>query len=248
MHPIAFKLGPLEVHWYGVFVAAGFLAGLWSARKRAARQGISADTIVDLSFWILVAALVGARTLYVITFWRDEFEGKPISAIFLQRSGLVFYGGLIGAVIAMMILARMRKVSALALFDVAAIVAPIGLFFGRIANFINGELWGRPTDVAWAMVFPRADSLPRHPSQLYEAGLEGLLILIVVSYAVRKGGLKHAGFLSGLFGVLYALTRSFAELFRDPDPVTEALSGGLTMGMVLSLPMALVGIWLGVLK
>jgi len=157
---------------------------------------------------------------------------------------MAFHGGFIGALIAIYLSCRRHDSPPAALFDVAAAVAPIGLFLGRIANFINGELWGRPTDVPWAMIFPRADDLPRHPSQLYEAGLEGALIFIIMGFVTMRGGLKRHGLLAGLFGILYALTRSFSELYRDPDPLTEALPGGVTMGMALSLPMALVGLWL----
>ena len=157
---------------------------------------------------------------------------------------MAFHGGLIGACVGLVLLAYRHKTPLLALTDLAAIVSPIGLFFGRIANFINGELWGRPSDVPWAMIFPRADEQPRHPSQLYEAGLEGLFVFIIIGSVARSGGLKRSGFLSGLFGVLYAAARTISEFFRDPDPKSELLAGGLTMGMVLSAPLAILGGWL----
>ncbi len=249
--PVLVQFGPFAIRWYALSYIAGLVLGwqiavriaeaaaLWGTRARPDR-----GTLDDLLVYWAFGIVLGGRLGNVIFYDLDYYLSYPSEILAIWHGGMSFHGGFIGAVIAMMLLAKARKISSLALFDVAAIVAPIGLFFGRIANFINGELWGRPSDVAWAMVFPRADSLPRHPSQLYEAGLEGLLLLLVIGFAARKGGLKYAGFLSGLFGVLYALARSVAELFRDPDPITEALPGGLTMGMVLSVPMALVGLWL----
>ena len=186
--------------------------------------------------------VLGGRLGNVIFYDLNYYLAHPSEILAVWHGGMAFHGGFIGALIAMVILAKLRRVPLLSLFDIAALVSPVGLFFGRIANFINGELWGRPTNVSWAMIFPRADDLPRHPSQLYEAGLEGILIFILLGFVARKGGLKRPGLLSGLFGVLYAATRSFAELYRDPDPLTEALPGGFTMGMALSLPMALIGL------
>jgi phosphatidylglycerol:prolipoprotein diacylglycerol transferase len=158
-----------------------------------------------------------------------------------------FHGGFTGCVVAVVLFAKSRGIPVLPLGDVTCAVGPIGLFLGRLANFINGELWGRPADVPWAMVFPTGGPVPRHPSQLYEAALEGMLLLLVLGLLVRGGALKRPGLIIGAFAVGYALTRSFCEFFREPDPQLGFLWGGLTMGMVLSVPLLLFGIVLIVL-
>ena len=249
--PVLVEFGPFAIRWYALAYIAGLLIGwrlalaivssdhLWGSRAHPDRLTID-DLLVYMAFGIVLGGRLGQVIFYDFAY----FSAHPAEIFAVWHGGMAFHGGFIGALLAMTFLAWHRKVPLLSLFDIAAIVSPIGLFFGRIANFINGELWGRPTDVAWAMIFPRADDLPRHPSQLYEAGLEGALIFIMMGFVTMRGGLKRHGLLAGLFGILYALTRSFSELYRDPDPLTEALPGGVTMGMALSLPMALVGLWL----
>jgi phosphatidylglycerol:prolipoprotein diacylglycerol transferase len=157
---------------------------------------------------------------------------------------MAFHGGFLGVVIAVVLFALYRRIPMLSLGDLSCAVAPIGLLLGRVANFINGELWGRPTDAPWAMVFPRADALPRHPSQLYEAGLEGLALFVVLALAVRLGALERRGLVLGLFMAGYGIARTLGELFREPDPQLEKLAHGLTMGMVLSWPMIVIGLGL----
>jgi phosphatidylglycerol:prolipoprotein diacylglycerol transferase len=154
---------------------------------------------------------------------------------------MAFHGGLIGAIIAMIFYARRSNAPFLTISDICAAVTPAGLFFGRLANFIKPEMWGRASDAPWAMVFPAADDLPRHPSQLYEAGLEGLVLGGCLWAATQAGALKRPGLITGLFGIGYGLARIFCEFFREPDPVQEALPNGLTMGMVLSLPLVFIG-------
>ena len=249
--PVLVEFGPFAIRWYALAYIAGLLLGwrlaialvsrdhLWGTREHPDRIAID-DLLVYIAFGIVLGGRLGQVIFYDFSY----FSEHPAEIFAVWHGGMAFHGGFIGALLAMSFLAWHRKVPLMSLFDIAAIVSPIGIFFGRIANFINGELWGRPTDVPWAMVFPRADDLPRHPSQLYEAGLEGALIFVIIGLIAMKGGLKRSGLLAGLFGILYALTRSFAELYRDPDPLTEALPGGFTMGMALSLPMALVGVWL----
>ena len=155
---------------------------------------------------------------------------------------MAFHGGLIGAALGVSLFARRTSTPALTVFDLASLVAPIGIFLGRLANFIKPELWGRPTDVPWAIVFPGSDGLPRHPSQIYEALLEGLAVFVVLSIAARAGALRRPGLIAGAFGVLYGVARIFCEFFRDPDPRLEDLGGGLTMGMVLSAPLIVIGV------
>jgi phosphatidylglycerol---prolipoprotein diacylglyceryl transferase len=157
------------------------------------------------------------------------------------KGGMAFHGGLLGAIAGLLLYARRSGAPALTVSDLCAGVAPIGLFFGRIANFIKPEMWGRETDVPWAMVFPGAGDAPRHPSQLYEAGLEGVALFLLLLVAMRFGALKRPGLTSGLFGMGYGAARIFCEFFREPDPVQEALAGGFTMGMALSAPMIVIG-------
>ena len=162
----------------------------------------------------------------------------------MWNGGMSFHGGFIGCIIAVTVFATLCKIPILSLGDIICAVAPIGLLFGRLANFVNGELWGRPTDVPWAMIFPRGGPVPRHPSQLYEAGLEGLVLLIVLGLMVRAGALRRPGLVLGAFATGYAVVRSFCELFREPDVQLGFLWGGTTMGMLLSIPLFIAGVML----
>jgi phosphatidylglycerol---prolipoprotein diacylglyceryl transferase len=180
----------------------------------------------------------------------ESYLARPSEIFAVWRGGMSFHGGFLGAVLAIVLFARARSLSALAMLDLAAVVTPIGLFFGRIANFINGELWGRPAfDLPFVFVFPNAGPVPRHPSQLYEAFAEGILLFAVVGLAVRRFGFRRPGLVGGIFVLGYAVARIVCEFFREPDPQlgflfgasVDALGGGITMGMVLSLPMAIVG-------
>jgi phosphatidylglycerol:prolipoprotein diacylglycerol transferase len=249
--PVLVEFGPFIVRWYALAYIAGLILGwrlaltlvqspsLWGERTRPETAAID-DLLVYIAFGIVLGGRLGHVVFYEFSF----YAAHPAEILAVWHGGMAFHGGLIGAAVAMILLARLRHLPILALTDVASAVVPIGLFFGRIANFINGELWGRPTDVAWAMIFPRADDQPRHPSQLYEAGLEGAAIFLALMLAVRFGGLKRPGLISGLFGILYAIARTVSEFFRDPDPLTEQLPGGFTMGMALSVPMVVIGLWL----
>jgi len=249
--PILIEFGPFVVRWYALAYIAGLFLGwrlafalvsassLWGTRTPPSLQAID-----DLLIYMALGIVIGGRLGHVLFYEPGYYLANPTEILAVWHGGMAFHGGLIGACIALAILAKVHRLSILTLTDLVAVISPIGLFLGRIANFINGELWGRPTDVPWAMVFPRADEQPRHPSQLYEAGLEGLFIFIALGLVARYGALKRPGLLSGLFGVLYAAARTISEFFRDPDPKSELLAGGLTMGMVLSAPLAIIGLWL----
>ncbi|MBP1852620.1 prolipoprotein diacylglyceryl transferase [Rhizobium halophytocola] len=249
--PIAFSLGPLAVHWYGLAYVAGILIGWWLARGMIASPGLwpggvsplTAKQVDDFILWAAVGVVLGGRIGYILFYDLGPILEEPIRAIQVWNGGMSFHGGFIGATIAMIIFARRNGIPTWSLFDLVASVVPIGLFFGRIANFVNGELWGRVTDISWAMVFPTGGPLPRHPSQLYEAALEGLLLLAILQVVARLGGLKRPGLITGLFATLYPLARILVEFFREPDPQLGYLAGGwLTMGMVLSLPMLAAGL------
>lgn len=249
--PVLIAIGPFAIRWYALAYIAGLLLGWLYARALVRRPalwgGRPVPTEADLDDMLVYCALgviVGGRLFYVLFYNLDFFLANPAEIPALWRGGMSFHGGLVGCAIALMVLAKRRALPILSFADIAAAVVPLGLFFGRVANFINGELWGRVTDVSWAMVFPYAGPLPRHPSQLYEAVLEGLAILIILYFVIQRGGLKRPGYVAGLFGVLYAIGRIISEFFREPDPQLGFLFGGATMGMLLSVPLFAAGVWL----
>lgn len=247
--PVLLHLGPFALRWYALAYIAGLVAGWWLIRRLVATERYwdgaprpAADSIDDLLVFVALGVVLGGRLGNALFYDPGYYLAHPLEIVEVWKGGMAFHGGLIGAMAGAWLFARREKVPFATVFDLMGVVAPIGIFFGRIANFIRPELWGRPTDVPWAMVFPGSDGQPRHPSQLYEAGLEGLASFLIILIAVRLGALRRPGRVAGLFGVLYACARTFSEFYRDPDPKLEDLGGGLTMGMVLSMPMLLVGV------
>lgn len=256
--PVALQLGPLSVKWYGLAYVVGLLGGWWYARRLvsseplwAGRARPKADELDDMLLFVALGVVLGGRLGFVLFYDLARYLARPQDILAIWQGGMSFHGGLIGATLGLWLFARRRSYPALAVFDIAAAVVPIGLFLGRIANFINAELWGRPApDVPWAMVFPGGGPLPRHPSQLYEAFSEGLLLFILLALLVRAGGLKRPGLVAGVFGMGYAVARIVCEFFREPDAQlgflfgtsVDALSGGITMGMLLSLPLFAAGL------
>jgi phosphatidylglycerol:prolipoprotein diacylglycerol transferase len=247
--PILFQIGPFAIRWYALAYIVGILGGWLYARAIIRSQkpwgGPAPLTVThydDFIVWITLGIILGGRIGYVLFYNPSYFAAHPMEALELWKGGMSFHGGFAGCIAAVVLFAWKNNIPVLSLGDITCAVGPIGLFLGRLANFINGELWGRPTDVPWAFVFPGAGPLPRHPSQLYEAALEGLVLFIVLAVAVRMGALKRPGLTIGLFAIVYALGRSFCEFFREPDPQLGFLWGGLTMGMLLSIPLFLAGI------
>ncbi|ENN87909.1 Prolipoprotein diacylglyceryl transferase [Rhizobium freirei PRF 81] len=264
--PIAVSLGPLSIHWYGLAYVAGILLG-WFYARRLVDNGklwlndtapMTRQHLDDFILWVALGIVLGGRVGYILFYDLDQVLANPIRAIQVWNGGMSFHGGLIGTTIAMFLFARRNQIPAWSMFDIVAAVAPIGLFFGRIANFINGELWGRVTDVPWAMVFCSPHVIaahngvcpagpdPRHPSQLYEAGIEGVVLFLILFILTRWAlALKKPGTVSGIFVIGYAFSRIFVEFFRQPDEQLGYLLGTnwLTMGMVLSLPMVAIGLW-----
>ncbi|MCG5482277.1 MAG: prolipoprotein diacylglyceryl transferase [Sinorhizobium meliloti] len=251
--PVIFTIGPLAVRWYGLAYVAGILLGWLYARRIIQnaslwRNGIAPLNLAQLDDFLLWAAggiVLGGRIGYILFYDLGSILENPVRAIQIWNGGMSFHGGLLGTTLAMIIFARRNAIPLWSLFDVVAAVVPIGLFFGRIANFINGELWGRLSSMPWAVVFPTGGPFARHPSQLYEAALEGIVLLVVLAWFVyRSRALKIPGLVTGIFVCGYAASRIFVEFFREPDAQIGYLAGDwLTMGMVLSLPMLLVGIW-----
>jgi phosphatidylglycerol:prolipoprotein diacylglycerol transferase len=251
--PVIFQIGPLAVHWYGLAYVAGILIGWFYARRLAMNNAlwrnetpaVTLQQLDDFLLWAAGGIVLGGRIGYILFYDLGSVLANPIRAIEIWNGGMSFHGGFLGTTLAMIIFARRNGIVLWSLFDIVAAVVPIGLFFGRIANFINGELWGRLSSMPWAIVFPTGGPFARHPSQLYEAALEGLVLLGVLSWFIyRRQALKSPGLVTGIFVLGYALSRIFVEFFREPDAQIGYLVGGwLTMGMVLSLPMALAGIW-----
>jgi phosphatidylglycerol:prolipoprotein diacylglycerol transferase len=247
--PILVQIGPIAIRWYALAYIVGILGGWVYARSIIRAEGLWAGkaplTVVDFDdfiLWVTLGIILGGRLGYVLFYNPAYFAAHPVEIVQLWKGGMSFHGGFLGCVIAVIGFARWRGIPILSLGDIVCAVAPIGLFLGRIANFVNAELWGRTTDVPWAFVFPGAGPLPRHPSQLYEATLEGLVLFVALAFMMRMGALKRPGMILGAFSLGYGMARTICELFREPDAQLGFLWGGLTMGMLLSLPLMIVGI------
>jgi phosphatidylglycerol:prolipoprotein diacylglycerol transferase len=249
INPVLISIGPLAVRWYALAYIVGIVTGWLYARAiiRSERLwgGPAPLTVLDFDdfvIWITLGIILGGRTGYVLFYNLPHFIEHPLEIFQLWNGGMSFHGGVLGCIVAVVLFAWRRGIPMLSLGDVTTAVAPIGLFLGRIANFINGELWGRPTDVPWAMVFPNGGPIPRHPSQLYEAALEGVVLFIVLNLLVRAGALKRPGLVTGSFALGYGIARIICEFFREPDVQLGFLWGGLTMGMLLCIPLILAGL------
>jgi phosphatidylglycerol:prolipoprotein diacylglycerol transferase len=252
--PVLIQVGPIAIRWYALSYIAGLLGAWWFILKviRTERLWMGApfngksqatsDHIGDLFVWAALGVIIGGRLGYVLFYgliyeW-EKFAAEPWKIFYTWEGGMSFHGGAIGVVLAIILFARRSKLDMVALGDLVAIAAPIGFFFGRIANFANGELWGKPTSIPWAMVFPQADDQPRHPSQLYEAGLEGIvLFLILVVLVFRFGALKRPGLCIAVMWGGYAVFRSVVEVFFRENAHQSLLGGSVSMGTVLSLLM-----------
>lgn len=244
--PVAISFGPLKVHWYGLMYLIGFVGGwaLGAYRARRSEYGWKPVEVGDILFYIAVGTIVGGRLGYVLFYNFGYYVSHPLEIFYLWTGGMSFHGGLLGVIVAMWLFGRRTNRSFFAVADFIAPLVPIGLGAGRIGNFINQELWGRVSDVPWAMVFARTGGpQPRHPSQLYEFALEGVALFVVLwLYSTRP---RPAGAVSGMFLVCYGAFRFFIEFFRVPDAQLGYLAfGWLTMGQVLSVPMMLFGAWL----
>jgi len=249
--PVAIALGPIVIRWYALAYIGGIVLGWIYARtliKSTKLWGgpspISLLDFDDFILWVTIGIIVGGRTGYVLFYNLDFFIAHPAEIFELWKGGMSFHGGFMGCVFAVFLFCWKRGLSVLSLGDITCAVGPIGLLLGRLANFINSELWGRHADasVPWAMVFPNGGPLPRHPSQLYEAGLEGIGLFLILALMIRAGALKRPGLILGAFIFFYAVARIIGEFFREPDPQLGFLWGGLTMGMLLSVPMIFVGL------
>ncbi len=244
LDPIIFSLGPLAIRWYSLAYIAGILFTLfWLKKCNDKEKFLSEKAYDDWMIWAVLSVILGGRFGYVFFYNAEYFLHHPLEIFAFWQGGMSFHGGLLGSIFGMWIFAKKYKINYLQLTDVLAVAAPVGLFFGRLANFMNMELYGRVTGSNFGIVFPNAGDLPRHPSQLYEALLEGILsfvILISVHHFSKRA--KQQGFLSGLFLILYGSFRILIENFREPDEQIGFLFAHITMGQILSLPLILIGI------
>jgi len=242
--PVLVEIGPVIIRWYALAYIAGLVLGwrymIWLAGQAGAL--IKPEDADDFLVWAVLGVILGGRLGYVLFYKPAYYLANPSEIVQTWQGGMSFHGGFLGVLIATALFCRMRKIRFWAFIDLAAVVTPIGLFFGRIANFINSELWGRTTDVALGVVFPNGGPYPRHPSQLYEAALEGLVLLVVLHLVWRRESLRSKpGVISGAFLIGYGLSRVIVEFYRQPDAHLGYLWGGATMGQLLSIPMILAG-------
>jgi phosphatidylglycerol:prolipoprotein diacylglycerol transferase len=249
-NPVAIAIGPIAIRWYALAYICGIVIGWLYARALLKNEKlwggpapISLAQLDDFILWVTIGIILGGRTGYVLFYNPAFFMQHPAEIFILWKGGMSFHGGFMGCVAAVIWFCRANKLPILPLGDITTAVAPIGLLLGRIANFVNSELWGRAADpdLPWAMIFPNGGPEPRHPSQLYEAGLEGIVLFTILAIMIRLGALKRPGLVLGSFVALYGLARITGEMFREPDPQLGFLWGGLTMGMLLSVPMVIAG-------
>lgn len=240
--PVALQLGPVAIHWYGLMYLLGF-AAVWLLGRWRIRQGrteLSLRELEDIIFYSVIGVVVGGRLGYTLLYKPGHYLTHPLEILYIWEGGMSFHGGLVGVIVVMLWYARSRGRHLLDVTDFIAPMIPLGLAAGRWGNFVNGELWGRPTDLPWGMVFPYADALPRHPSQLYQMAFEGLLLFALLWWYSNKP--RRRGQVSGLFLLGYGTARFLVEFTREPDDFLGLLAGGLSMGQLLSIPVALAGV------
>ena len=244
VNPIIISFGPLAVSWYSLSYVAGIIIG-WQYLVNLSNKKytlLEKNHIDDFVSWMIISVIIGGRLGYVIFYDPVKYFSNPIEILKTYEGGMSFHGGMIGFALASLIYTRKHKIYYFTLVDAVALVAPIGLFLGRVANFINAELYGRVTNVPWAFVFPKSDGLPRHPSQLYEAVLEGAVLFLILNFvAIKYDGLKKRGVISGLFLIFYAIFRLIVENFREPDAHIGFYADFITRGQLLCVPMLVIG-------
>jgi phosphatidylglycerol:prolipoprotein diacylglycerol transferase len=244
--PVLVHIGPLAIRWYSLAYIAGIVGGWWLFRKdlqKYPQKNLTSARAEDMIMWAIAGIVLGGRLGYTLIYKADYYLAHPLQILHVWEGGMSFHGGCVGFAIAFFLFCKKYKIAYLPVMDVLSSVVPIGLGLGRLANFINGELWGRPSDVSWAMVFPHAGSQPRHPSQLYEAASEGLLLFIILFTLLKCTKLREKpGALSGLFLIGYAIARTTSEFFREPDVQLGLLWEGATMGQLLCIPMFILGL------
>jgi len=245
--PVMIHLGPLAIHWYGVAYVVGLLVGwqyaIWIAKRFA--PTITRVQIDDFMMWALAGIVIGGRLGHILFFELDRYLTHPLEIFMTWKGGMSFHGGMLGVIVAILLYCRKMSIPILHFADILSAITPLGLFLGRLANFINGELYGRVTDVSWGMVFPYGGPFPRHPSQIYEAFLEGLMLLVIIHIGWRIAALRDVpGRLTGIFLLGYGIARTLVEFVREPEVIYGIFGLDFTMGQLLSLPMIIAGIYL----
>ena len=248
LDPVALDLGFFQLRWYSLAYLAGILVGYWYLTKLVDAPGapMARRHADDMIFYATLGIILGGRIGYIL-FYQPSLMTNPLDMFKVWEGGMSLHGGALGTIVAIFIFSRVHKLQFLRICDYIACCIPFGLFFGRLANFVNGELWGRATDVPWAMIFPTGDGVPRHPSQLYEAGLEGLLLFAILWLLFWKSQARYKpGLLMGTTAIVYGASRFFVEFFRQPDAqlLDFAQRTGLSMGQWLTIPMILIGLYL----
>ena len=247
--PTLVQIGPFAIRWYALAYIGSLVLG-WRIMRRLVRRTPVVATLEqtdDFLTWATLGVVLGGRIGYVLFYQPSQYLAHPMSALAVWQGGMSFHGGTLGVILAVVLYCRKNRIRLLGFADRLAVVTPMGLGLGRIANFINGELWGRPapTWLPWAMIFPNAGPVPRHPSQIYQALMEGLLLFILLWILARREAIRaRFGLLTGVFLAGYAVARSTGELFRQPDPFLGFLFEGATMGQLLCVPMLIAGVWL----
>jgi len=243
LNPVAFEIFFIKIHWYSLAYIFGIICGWIYIKKILIKNNIHKIYIDDLITYLIIGIIVGGRLGYVLIYNLKFYLKNPSEIIMIWQGGMSFHGGLIGIIIATVIFCKKNNLEKYIFFDFIAVAAPIGIFFGRIANFINSELVGKPTDLIWGVIFPLVDSIPRHPSQLYEAIFEGIFLFIIMNKIYFSKNYKE-GSCSFAFLIFYGIFRLFSEIFREPDEQIGYIFGSLSMGMLLSILMIFIGILL----
>tara|TARA_B100000900_G_C20509530_1_gene687344 strand:+ start:74 stop:853 length:780 start_codon:yes stop_codon:yes gene_type:complete len=247
LNPIIFDFGILSLRWYSLAYLIGIIFGWWYGKKIVSfindkfKKNCDLSIFDDYITYVIIAIIIGGRLGYVLFYNLVYFLANPIEILFIWNGGMSFHGGLLGLILATILFSKKRGFDKLVLLDVVSCVAPVGIFFGRLANFINGELYGKPTDLPWAVTFPLVDYQPRHPSQIYEALLEGILLFLIINFTVRRTSYR-IGKCAAFFLVFYSIFRIIAELFREPDLQIGYVLNNVSMGSLLSFFMLGIGI------
>lgn len=241
--PIALSIGPITIYWYALSYIAGIFGCIFYAKKVSEKYslGLNQEHFDAIFTYLIIGIIIGGRSGYVLLYDPVRYFENPLEIMQTYKGGMSFHGGLVGLIVAMYIFAERYKIPYLKLMDLASIVGPFAIMLGRFANFINAELYGRVTDAPWGIIFPNSDGMPRHPSQLYEAFSEGLILLIIMHFASRK--ISHRGYNMGIFLIFYSIFRIICEFFREPDFQIGFIAGSFTMGQLLSLPLLITGLF-----
>ena len=239
--PVAFQIFSLEIRWYSLAYIVGILLGWLYCKKKIIKNTISLDLFDDFITYLIIGIIFGGRLGYVLFYNLNYYLENPFEIFILWNGGMSFHGGLIGVVLAALYFSKRKNTKPFIFLDLVSLAAPIGIFFGRVANFINSELYGRPTDLPWAVKFITIDNIDRHPSQLYEAFFEGIILFLMLSYFTKLGYLKKPGLISSMFLIFYSFFRFVIEFFRNPDPQIGYIALNLTLGQFISIIFLITG-------